>query len=385
MIRRGWNVAWVTLVGSCVLFVAAPPCRGQPPDARVGRILADWTQRRESIKAIRYRVFGERIQPKGSFLGRVANEPPEAALPLQDLKSPCEYMLLLDFVGKRVRFESTEQRYRLEIGGLAPFVEKQVFDTRSKTLAWPRAANSAPGYARRPLDADVTIGKHQSDERLMNVVGTNGLSPLLLGTGLVCGVIIHAHFAQKLDADDFMVHGQAVHAGRTCLVLRSYPQSGTVGPIFDEYWIDVERRGLILRQLLFMEGKVDEDWDISYQETPNGWFPQAWAVNMFNGRVVSRYERMRVVEVNCDPVMNDSDFRIPIEPGMIVWEDLGIGRDAKIYRAGADGSLHELVNGVEKAPLWPRFAWLAAVLAVALAAWRILRRVHRYSKAMRTT
>jgi hypothetical protein len=387
------------------LLVLTPAVRAQPPDARVTRVLADWKRRQQVFQTIRYTLTGQMLRPKGSFpddMGRPSNPP----RPPRDVTEPMEHRLLLDFAKQRFRWEKEEDAYLPGPDKVFPRVSTSVYNNTDDTTAsgwtangtaWPRAVNTPYTEAfKDPLWPDVAISRRpEQGDVLTNGLGLS-LGPLLLGHGLVRGVAVRARFQQEFDAEDFVVHGEGVEAGRRCLVLRLQPLDLLDRrPTFDEFWVDCGRESTVLRQKGWANGVLTTDDEIAYQATPQGWLASDWKSTSFrDGRVLS-VTRMRVTAVVPEPAVEDGDFRVAIEPGMIVREFTpiegnSVGATRKDYRVRPDGGWNEIVNGVEKQSLGRfggRASWAyglgggAFMLLVALLVWRRWRRGRRLPPA----
>jgi hypothetical protein len=380
-----WRL-WLLLVG---LLLLTPVVRAQPPDARVTRVLADWKRRQQAFQTIRYSITGQVIRAKGSIpddMGRPSNPP----RPSRDVTEPMEHRVLLDFAKQRFRWEKQESAFLPDQDKVFPRVSTSVYDRTDCTTGWPRADNTQSDVFRDPLWPDVSIVRKPEDGHLV----TNGLGlplgPLLLGHGLMRGIAVRARFQQEFNAEDFQVHGEGVQAGRRCLVLRDQPLDLLDDrPSFDEFWVDCERDSAVLRKKMWSAGWLCSDDEIAYQATEQGWLVSDWKSTFFSpeGRTVY-VTRMRVAEVVPEPAVEDGDFRVAIEPGMIVQEltpfgDNSLGASRKDYRVRPDGGWNEIVNGVEKQSRglpggWASWAFGLGggtfLLLVALLVWRRWRR-----------
>jgi hypothetical protein len=360
-----------------------PPLHAQPSENLVVRVLKDWEQRQERIQRIRYVVKGQSIVPKGSRTDEM-NRPLVPPAPPRDIAQKQDTMLLLDIPGKRFRMERDHQSYWSNENRLVVCLATDVFDGNSLYGHLPREANAKAGYIRKPLDPDICISRNYAAYRPLKAVNAYWLSPLLFAHGLVPQLTAASSFLDKLDIDDFTIHGQGVHAGRPCLVLRTFPAPNGTAKCFDEYWVDLARDCAVLRHSAYLNDNVLTDVDIAYQQTPHGWLPLRWEGTVREqGRQLINVTRLRVAEFTVEPTVTDADFRVEAKPGMIILEDTydlpemqrnSPGVQRKNYRVGADGSWEEI--GAKGEPLPPRrqwawFALLAVPATIALAyVWR---------------
>ncbi len=183
-----------------------------------------------------------------------------------------------------------------------------------------------------------------------------------------------------------------MQAGRRCLVLRDEPLDLLdERPTFDEFWVDCERDSAVLRKKMWSAGRLCSDDEISYRATAQGWLVSDWKSTFFSPKG-GTFEllRMRATEVVPEPPVEDGDFRVAIEPGMIVRESTpaggaSVGATRKNYRVRPDGGWNEIVNGVEKPSRGPLGGWASwvyglggafAAIVAALLVWRRWRRGH---------
>lgn len=109
------------------MVVAACCVSGQgqapPPDKKdiVKQVFDAWKARRTKVKAVRYKVSGETIVPKGSLPATDDVGRPQAggsALPKSDVSCPKTVTMLLDFVEQRFRYERAEKYYHSDSNSL---------------------------------------------------------------------------------------------------------------------------------------------------------------------------------------------------------------------------------------------------------------------------
>ncbi len=390
---RNWWL-WLLLAGSLALAAAV---RAQAPDQRISRVLADWKRRQQAVQTIRYTLTGQVLHTKGSMRDMSRWKPTDPPKPPRDVTEQIDYRLLLDFAGQRLRWDGQEERYLADRDKVFPRVFTSVYDRTDSMTAWPRADNAGSYVYEDPLWPDVSV--HRRPDQGYMVINGLGLfvGPLLLGHGLVRGLAARAGFRQEFDAEGFYVHGEGVQAARRCLVLRSHPLDlPDKRPTFDEFWVDVERDSAVLRQVSWSTGVLTTDEKIAYRATPHGWLVSDWKSTHFSPEGRTLYvRRMRATEVVPEAAVEDADFCVAIEPGMIVREftpieGTSVGATRKDYRVQPDGGWNEIVNGVERQSLGLRGGWAFwacglgggfFVLLIALLARRRWRRGHRLPPA----
>jgi hypothetical protein len=373
------------LAGLGMVLAAATPVRAQPRDDRLDRVLAAWQQRQHALQGVRYTVTGTDVRAKGSITDHMGEPLPQPEPP-EDVSQPQEFKLLLDFTEKRFRLELTQQMYMSSFKQLGPRASTTVFDSKELFTLRPRSANS---NASVPWGGfDVMIGRNMNAAKgtLAGTI-TASLGPLLCAHGLVPGLTRQPDFDMKLEAKDFYVHGQGVQDGTPCVVVRTIPHETFYDTTFDEYWVDLERDGAIVRNTVYRNEKPLTDVGISWQPAAHGWVPLHWTGTLWNysGHILN-VSRMEVVDFEADPAVTAADFRVAIEPGMDILETT-IGNSGrvsddrrKIFRVRADGGWNEVVNGVEiPSRSWTPYYWGGALAAVVLglALWHLRRKSRR--------
>jgi hypothetical protein len=372
-----------------VLLPTASPLHAQLGEEQVERVFRDWQKLQDRIQRIRYVVRGESVVPKGTFTDEMGKplDPPQ---PDRDIAQKQDTICLLDIAGKRFRMEQDAQVYASWEKRLLPRLTTTVFDGQSSSTAIPRDDNARAGYVRSDSDPDVLIAKNDFRYRPLTAVNAYWLSPLLFAHGLIPQLTSAASFLDKLDIDDFKVHGRAVHEGIPCLVLRTFPSPAGQTTSFDEYWVDQSRDSIVVRHSSYMNDKLFTDVGITYQQTPHGWIPLRWVGSTrdyIDGHLIN-VTRLRIEEFTIEPEVMDADFRVEVKPGMVILEDdfeapkaeqgpLGFQR--KWYRVAPDGQWQE-IDQQSGAALpqthwlrWLALAGIAAAIALGYLLWRRLR------------
>lgn len=381
----------ICLVSLAGLGASLAPCSlfAQPSNGQVERVFRDWQMRHDTIQRMRYLVKGQSIIPRGSAtddMGK-ALEPPE---PAKDIAQKQDTVLLLDIPGTRFRMEQETQFYNYGQKKLLPLHKITIFDGNTLYGEIPREVNAQAGYVRQPLEPDLCISKNYAAYRPLKAINAYWLSPLLFAHGLVPQLAAAPSFLDKLDIDDFNVRGQAVHAGKTCLVLRTFPVPSGTARCFDEYWVDVSRDSAVLRHLAYMNDKLLTDLDVSYQQTTHGWIPLSWVGitrDYTKGNLIN-VTRLRAQEFSFEPLVAESDFRVDVKPGMVILEDDfgspkveqgSLRPQRKSYQVATDGHWQEIgmQSGLPVASTWRRWLSLAEIVVVITVGYSVVRRVKR--------
>lgn len=288
-------------------------------DPRLKKILDDWQKRQNAFSSVRYEVRGEHHVPKGAYnvfnrpiFGRTPRNGQDA--PPQDYVGPVSLSILLDFEKGRHRSQLRVPQHNRDSGKFSPLVKEDSFDGSVAKGAMPRDQNANIG-SKQPefyvVSGNMKYGEFRTD-----------FYPIFFGHGRIYTVfepILPGKMRNKPDPDYLYVHGTGVQDGRTCLIVRTQTlRSGTTS--FDEYWVDTERESAILRYFSYSGGKPTRDITIHYGKLSPGWLPERWRYQVFGGGGVFYSDNLHVERVDLAPAINESDFEMEINPGMIVEE-----------------------------------------------------------------
>lgn len=373
------------------MLILYAPSRAEENDRRVQRILTDWRNRQQQIDGVRYRVVGETTISKGSWPRYPSGY--DDAVPPQDVRFPETRTILFDFAFSRYRFDEQEEMYHKETQKRYPQVTTRIFDGRSLTLYRPRDLNTHPEEGVGPTDPELGIGKGTKEFPGAPIQFRHW--PILVAHGCIPSyrhqVIPGKTFRVLPAVDALHVHGQTVHKGRPCLVLRNEPANGC----FDEWWVDTGRESAVVRQTVYLKRPYLE-CVIEYQQKVGGWYPSEWTFTTqdgYTGRTL-RVNRMRVESIEVNPAITDADFEIGPKPGALVAHvahrpstqenPYPEPESTKLYRIDEHGRSREVTfeGGIERpvarAVLWK---WLVGSVIVAFAVWATLVILWRYRRS----
>jgi hypothetical protein len=308
-------------------------------DSKVIRTLGEWKQRLERVKSVRYELSGE--------IETVSKDevPPELKarmmpLPRGTEAKPLKVVLLIDIHNKRLRVEETEPIPSQAGDRWVPRLRITSFDGRSYQQSWPREKND-----RSPEECDISVSKGSHAERRAT---ESHLWPAFIAHGIVPTVndpLRLDRWPIEHDPEGFVSLGQVAHAGRSCALIRTTP-TGTSPNLSDQFWVDEDRQGAVLRHVYLQGRNPLFRFDIEYSQTNSGWYPQKWTqVVTLEGKVRTRI-RIDVDSLEINPTLEVEQFTLPIRAGMIVQtydypppgKGLDTARPAKgKYRVNADG------------------------------------------------
>ncbi len=330
-----------------LLLLDEPSARGQAVDPQLEKILADWQKRQEWVKSIRYRVSGKYTIPKGVFNSqrRILGLRIDKDYPSKDMSVDVKYTLLLDFENGRHRFERDEPQYFLDVDRFCAHRQTDVFNGSTMKQQWlkPNDPSISPEMTPPPTNPDVPNATIISGNMKNNEFELK-YRPIFFGHGRVYTImdpIIPGKLLTKPDPDYFSVHGNAVHEGRNCVIVRTQTLRG-YKTSFTEYWVDIERTSAIVRTIGFSGDKPGSVINIQYKKTSVGWMPDRWKYMAYPEGKVARIEDMHVVEMTIDPHVSDSDFQLVFEPGTIVEERKDEGTPNILVTPKSTGRVYRL-------------------------------------------
>lgn len=311
------------LVAGLLVGVLSEPLPAQEADARIAQVVADWLKRQERTQRVRYEVSGQATVPKGSRTPPQGLASPEESgeNPPRDITSPIKEIMLIDFASGRYRIYLERQTYDKGTDRLYPVVNTRVFDGKELKGWSPRHLNTHPVIGVKPGEPEIGIAKGN----LSGAAFTVGERPFFAGHGSIAwteGQIMPGKLRTMPDTELLTVHGQGVHNGRACLVLRTPTRRGH-STSFDEYWVDTQRESALARQLHYVGNVAQYEISIEYQPTAQGWLPKRWTVTertiakTASGKP-SYLSSINVDRLELEPSIQSSDFEIEEQPGMIV-------------------------------------------------------------------
>lgn len=392
MKRETHSFALIWLFTAACCLAVNVRVAAQADDPRITKIFADWKKRQDAIKVVRYRMEGKSVIPKGSI---VDERMKPTGKPEADVEAKVSRMLLVDFARGRFRFETDEPRYDSATNKLYPETTIKTFDGKTGKQWRPRELNTHPLTGLKSTTAELGIGT--------GYFGGAGLGiawrPLFFGHGSVpCEGIARLTLDSLLvqpDPEIVYVHGEGVHQGRACWVLRTQTKK-TGARSYTEFWVDKSRDSAILRNSYVMNGLPREEFDIAYVKTTQTWMPDKWTFvvrNLLNKGSIQRVETASVTSRTVDPTLEDADFDIEIQRRMLTAE-ITYSKPApgeppyrgksntRLIRIEEDGTRQEvqIVDGVEKkiGTSWSHWSLLLLVSTGVLATcWFALRFLKR--------
>lgn len=362
----GFRASLMAAVGVLML---AQGVFAQDMDKQLDKIAADWAKRQQRIKRVRYRVSGEWLVRRDGVTdehNRPLKLPGETTI-----KLPFKWTYLLDFQTNRHRLEIEENMIHHPAMRLQRHASVLTFDSKywSSRQIIDGKSNQAPTDI---LVASGNFSKQYEEPSLYPAFYGQGIVPYAGSDHVYPGQLKF-----EPNTDLLTVHGQVVHDGRACLVLRTPPDEG-IQTFYDELWVDSAHDSAVVRHARYGGKTPITDLIIWYRHTPHGWLPDRWQQTM-HGDI----KRARVDALEIDPPVSAADFRIAEEPGMLVTTGFYPGSGSELlppmthvrnFRIDKDGKRREVVfepstpggaNVVEKPIARNRWVWWAIGVAVA--------------------
>ncbi len=379
MREQGAGAGWSrrAIVGAAVAITLLLPSQmgyGQDPQLTVKKVLAAWESRQKRFHTVRYSLTEEVMFRKGMF--------PDG-FPKDDFVSTQKLDLALDFDGNRFRKDTEGPCFYKNRSAFVPSVTTQIFDGTNSVIYTPRAANTGPIYQPHPKTPDLVL---DSSTRLGQIHIDGADRPAFLAHGVVFMHRVRqdvSHLRVSIAPESLQFQSQAVHEGRACVVVRMQAPPRISINMFDEFWVDLEREGAILRAVTYIEGVLDASVDIRWRKTAHGWLPQGWTFNQYSGNNLNTVRRLQVRELVVNPTFDPQTFRVDMEPGMIVQKLEGTSN--KTYRVDPNGNLVELRDDAPEAQHSSGLLWFfATAVVVFLLSWVSVRWWRRRQKRQRS-
>ena len=306
-----WRISFCFIAGF-VAFLLLPhgTADGQEEtDVRLQKILADWKKRR-SYPPVQYEVQGKSVSLKENVVEYNTSKKRAPPFEPKDTNLEWNVRLLLDVKTQRHKFEEERDIFNVSKGKATREITVTAFDGAMMTS---KARKNVDGketklYQDSP-DVAITTGN------LAGFLFSGQLAPLFASHGAVAFPPQEFLIPGKLDSDPdtslMTVHGKDVFEGHVCIVIRSYPGGDKN---FQEFWIDASRESALLRWISYGGGFPGLEFQARYQKQGPFWLVNSWTYEIRSSSVY----RFNVVKTTVLTEVAESEFRLPIEPGMLV-------------------------------------------------------------------
>ena len=360
------------------------------PDPKIQNILLDWKAKFNEYKSARYTLKGT-IDEAGD-LPIPEHLKGKEIRPLGEKTYPISALVLIDFTRGRIRIEETKRGASRDGRKWVPEYRVSAFDGCVYQTSLPRNRNDLA-----PSDPDLAVSKGN----LSSMIVDSYLWPVLLTHGIVPLPSLPPRvdrLPKDHDPDEFIVSGPVIHDKRPCLVLKTEATRKTTY----ELWVDRGRLSAISRFIRWDDKLPSFRLDIRYQETTKPQVLESWSHISTAGGKLTVVAKLSVESVQFDVPLDDSDYTLPVSPGMLVVEydypPAGSGLDTRrpsqrSYRIGKDGSRtpegeekgFTTVEGIQIPPEG-KFRWIGwmASLLLFLACVAVCWRWRRRSRSLST-
>ncbi len=378
ILRAMAPLAFLTLAlapGSSAVVAAVT----ESPDDVVAAIKRDWRDRRKDIGRVRCQVEGTIFWPSGTFKGEPTLPPSLRSTGLaEELQKEYRAELVVDFAKNRLRI--TVDTTGLNLSTLAPYPWKTttVFDGHSLLERDVGVSENRALFGNRTVDYKVL------DVRIYQVFTPWHISvPLANGYDFDCMKLREVSdigFAKAAELAPITFAGEGAFQGIPCTILRTAAKSSP-GTSYLELWVDRARQSAVVSVRVFASPQsIIEQIDIDYTQRDQRWRPSKWtAKEMFSGsNSADRIVTASVIADEVNPPLDDSLFLLPIEQGMIVWDQPN--RTTSVVAAGnrrvrlGTAEAETLLATSSYSTVEIAVVACAATVVTLIFAWRLMRR-----------
>ncbi len=342
--------------------------------SELDRIIKDWSQRQKAIRAMRYVAEGDTTEAKGLCseallpLGpELAARAPKGDIPAQDYTYAERVAVVLDFDRNLARKEKTWQEYTYVSFEYVPKHRVWLSDGRETQVYEPRDAQVAAGHVPGTYDPELILSHTTFDDVFFE---TSDLAAFFAAAIFPTPrrMVTPKQMRLPLDPQSLQIQGTAVLEGRVHQVLKT-ASSPSDPRKYVELWVDPERASIVSRWISHGGQKVQ--YDMTYAETSDGWKLTGWKWQWSDNGKPARWSNMRVLEMDINPKLDATLFRVEPVPGMIVQDDRGERR--KVVRRGAPGEPDQSIEDLQTIASGNRRRWITmALIGAALIALAII-------------
>ncbi len=383
--------------GSAVLLIVglSGVAAGQEElDPRLKQILADWAKRR-AYPPMQYTVEGKCHTTKENIEAYTNARKRKVNVDVKDFGSIWNLQLLIDVPKQRHRLEEERETINISNGKITRKARISAFDG---TTLMGSLRDIIDGNQVKPTADTPDVGV------LTGNMGASGfpmqLAPLFAGNGVVVFPPANEILPGKLDVEpdtsSMTVHRTDVFDGQNCVVLRSFPRPGDA---FVELWIDTARGhvGAVVRWLNYSAGFPIREMNVRYHAHGSYWLVASWTFESrtwFADKKQARadeIDRFNVVKTSIESEVDESRFRLAIEPGMLVMrrhidpktnaiKSSVTPAYTRVESSGGETSVY-FEKGVEHRR-WDRmYSWVAGFAALMVVTFATVYAVRRLRKA----
>jgi hypothetical protein len=359
-LARPWLACIVALVG----IHGLGSLLGNQPDAPSGglksRILADWRERQNACRTVRYKVSALVTLPGRPMEQPEPGEPPTSTGPEVDTQYEAQIDYLLDFENGRMRIDLTGMRWNENDHTLKPVHEIRVFDGSQVQIQTHRP------YLAPPKDRHMYAPPAGQDATAMLALRDD---PLFFSHGMVSfgmpeipkvGMNHVPELIQLRGGEEGQVNGLPIR------LLRLPPAGGYT----NDCNVDLELKSAITSTHIAYEGRSAAEHHIRYDQSRQVPLLQSWSYTTWLGEHVDQTWQLTVRSLDLDVPVQSSDFTIEPRTGQSVYIP-GEGR----FRANEDGQLvpdpgSQQMHGREGG-FWTYLSLSALVSVAILAIWLV--------------
>ncbi|WP_145177015.1 hypothetical protein [Gimesia aquarii] len=280
------------------------------------KMLSDWNARQKIADSMLYEIRGHVIVPRDSYLRIDENQ---GVTPIHDSEYNVSTELLLDFQNNRVRRTEESEVLCAPIRSFIPYYEVDLYDGTQYFNYQPIDKNTSDSWKPGKYQSEL----HLTGSRPYGMFFSHYIDILLLtGHGS-----IYTHNSpvtpQKLlrtsVTSHFFKQELVKYKGRQCILLQTMP-SKLRGKGYYNIIVDPAHESAIVKWSSFYRDQLYSDIEIEHELTKQGWLPARWTETYYSKPKIPITKTMCVKRRVFNPKLKDSDFKIEITPGMVIYD-----------------------------------------------------------------
>jgi len=296
----------------------------QEPDPVVSKVLASWEKKQQDVRSFSVHVSGARMFQIGA-ISEVCSPPPggkRGVFPKEPLPCKLEYSLLVDRAKDRHSLDFTKEYVVYDAQRNTGEIEKEAyharFDGKRNGTVQDVTNWSPPGSGKADLYiATGDMRRIRFDDSLYPVFVAFGAAPFTPADYLSPG-----NYRFRYDPELFYVHGQGVHGGSQCEVLRTRGSKTGASNATYECWADPRLDYAVVRYSMLLNGQPKETVVIEYDQRAGIAQPRKFVGTTYHsdGKRVLHIETATIDKVEVNAETSDSMFKFEEKPGMLIKE-----------------------------------------------------------------
>ena len=275
-----------------------------------------WQKRNQSMTGIAYEAKGKAGVTKGAWTDMLGAAGP---IPLNDHISDVSLAVSIDLANRRSAKHATQILYSTKSKQVEQQHYVNLYDGVVFQTFVPRDFSYRLGAAIDKYSPDIRVKQASSLDTFFD---PNDL-PILMSLAIMPKNTRYPSpldFKLAADKNDFVFTSNATVDGREHTILRTQPASSG-GNVFCEYWVDLDRQGVVSRHVLFANDTPKFQCDIKYVEQEGLWLVDEWKCVTLQSQAIERWQEFKVHSRTINPTFSLADFHVEPVAGQIVQND----------------------------------------------------------------